>query len=126
MNKRAKLIGIAPQLVVEDVVKTAEYYRDVLGFSIINYSHDPPVYAMVQRDGFQIHFGKSESGAVNVNENYRTGTTDLIIWVPDIDDFFEELTSRKADIVEGIIKRVYGSREFTIRDCNGYKITVGD
>jgi hypothetical protein len=61
MSNTAKIIGTAPQLVVEDVIKTAEYYRDKLGFAIIDYFLDPPVYAMVHRDGFQIHFGKSDT-----------------------------------------------------------------
>jgi len=126
MENRAKLIGIAPQLVVRDVVKTAEYYRDVLGFRIIGYVLDPPVYAMVERDGFQVHFGKSDGPAVQTNEMLRKGTTDLIIWVPEIDAFYEELESRNADIAEGIVRRTYGSREFVIRDCDGHKILVGD
>ena len=126
MSEKAKLIGIAPQLVVHDVVKTAEYYRDVLGFNIIGYALDPPVYAMVERDGFQIHFGKSDGDSVHINEHARKGTTELIIWVPEIDLFFEELKNRNAIIVEGIVKRAYGSREFVIQDCDGHKILVGD
>ena len=126
MENNAKLIGIAPQLVVRDVVRTAEYYRDVLGFRIIGYVLDPPVYAMVERDGFQVHFGKSGGPDVQTNEMLRKGTTDLIIWVPEIDAFYEELKSRNADIAEGIVRRVYGSREFVIRDCDGHKILVGD
>ena len=117
MHPRPKLIGIAPQLVVTDIVKTAEYYRDTLGFRIIDYFLDPPVYAMVERDGIQIHFAKSDSGSINANEDLRKETTDFIIWVPEIDLFFQELKSRHADIVEAIVKRVYGSREFIIRDC---------
>ncbi|WP_256386726.1 hypothetical protein [Flavobacterium psychrotrophum] len=39
----AKIIGSAPQLLVKNVVLTAEYYRDVLGFSVIGYALDPPV-----------------------------------------------------------------------------------
>ncbi|MEE1945183.1 VOC family protein [Pedobacter sp. KR3-3] len=58
--KKARLIGIAPQLVVNDVVKTAAYYGDVLGFNLIGYFLDPPVYAMVERDGFQLHFAKAD------------------------------------------------------------------
>ena len=126
MENRPKMIGIAPQIVVPDVTKTAEYYRDVLGFRIIGYFLNPPVYAMVEKDGVQIHFAKSDSTEVNVNEYIRKGTTDFIIWVPEIDAFFEELNSRGADIVEGIVKRVYGSREFIVRDCNGHKILFGD
>ena len=122
----ARLIGIAPQLVVPDVVQTAEYYRDVLGFSILDYFLDPPVYAMVQRDGFQIHFGKADGETIKTNEQVRKIGTDFIIWVPEIDQFYEELKSRNADIVDGIVTRVYGSREFVIRDCNGFRITVGD
>jgi len=36
-----KVIGIAPQIIVPDVVKTAEYYRDILGFTLIGYFMDP-------------------------------------------------------------------------------------
>lgn len=124
---RPKLIGIAPQLIVPDVVQTAEYYRDVLGFEIIGYFLEPPVYAMVKRDEFQIHFGKADADfEINKNAYYKKGCTDLIIWVPEIDAFYEELRSRNAIIFQEITKRVYGSREFIIQDCNGYLITVGD
>lgn len=124
--ERAKLIGIAPQLVVKDVVKTAEYYRDVLGFSTIGYFLDPPVYAMVERDGFQLHFAKADADDFPINEQYRKASADLIIWVPQIDLFYEEVQAKNAEIVEGIVQRVYGSREFIIKDCDGHKILVGD
>ncbi|MGB4850227.1 MAG: VOC family protein [Saprospiraceae bacterium] len=121
-----KLIGIAPQLVVRDVVKTAEYYRDILGFTIIDYFLDPPVYAMVQRDGFRIHFGKSNIDSIQINEEIRKGTSDFIIWVPEIDSFYSELIAKGADIIGGIVKRIYGGREFVIRDCDGHQILVGE
>lgn len=123
---KAKLTGIAPQLIVRDVVRTAEYYRDILGFSIIGYFLDPPVYAMVERDGFQVHFGKADEKEIKTNEHFRKVAYDFIIWVPEIDKFFEEIKSRNAEITEGIVKRVYGSREFVIRDCDGHKILVAD
>jgi catechol-2,3-dioxygenase len=41
MAQKAKPLGIAPQLVVKDVVQTAEYYRDVLGFSVLGYFWEP-------------------------------------------------------------------------------------
>ncbi len=124
--QRAKLIGIAPQLVVNDVVKTAEYYRDVFGFNIIDYFMDPPVYAMVERDGFQIHFAKADTEEIKKNVDFRKFSRDLIIWVPEIDNFFQELKSRNAIIVEEITRRVYGSREFVVQDCDGHTILIGD
>ena len=57
-----KLKQIAPQFVVPDVVTTAEYYRDALGFTILGYYPDPPVYAIVRRDNVEIHLGTGDEG----------------------------------------------------------------
>jgi predicted enzyme related to lactoylglutathione lyase len=122
---KAKLIGIAPQLVVHDVVKAAEYYCNVLGFTLINYFMDPPVYAMVKRDGCQLHFGKADGDTVHPNSQVRGISTDFVIWVPEIEAFFEEVKAKGADIEQQIVMRSYG-REFIIRDCNGYRIMVCD
>lgn len=124
--QRAKLIGIAPQLVVPDVKKTAEYYKHTLGFTILGLVADPPLYAMVERDGFQVHFAKSDTQEIKKNKDYRSISHDFIIWVPEIDAFFEELKSKNAKILEGIVKRAYGSREFVIEDCDGHIILIGD
>ena len=43
-KSKARLKMISPQLVVPDVVEAAEYYRDVLGFQILGYFYQPPVY----------------------------------------------------------------------------------
>ena len=126
MKRKPSVIGIAPQLLVQDVVKTAEYYRDKLGFHIMGYFLKPPAYAMVVRDGFQIHFGRSDSGESNSNSRQHAIISDFIIWVPEIHMFYEEIKANGVDIVQDIVKRIYGSREFVFRDCNGYKVTVGD
>ena len=113
--------------VVPDVVKTAEYYRDVLGFSIIGYFLDPPVYAMVRRDEVEIHFGKSDSGDIHTNQSIRKGLgTDVYIIVADIEGVYAKLAAAGANIVQPPVKRVYGSIEFEILDCDGHKITFGD
>ncbi len=49
-----------------------------------------------------------------------------VLWVPELDAFFEELQTRGVYVVQGIVKRVYGRREFFVRDCNGYKIILWD
>lgn len=112
---------IAPQLVVSDVVKTAEYYHDVFGFKILGYFAEPPVYAIVERDGVEMHFGKNEATGIS-NAEVRSGSFDVYIWVSDIDALFEELTASGAEIVEGPVKRVYESTEIVVRDCNGFTL----
>jgi catechol 2,3-dioxygenase-like lactoylglutathione lyase family enzyme len=118
-----KLKSIAPQFVVPDVVKTAEFYRDELGFAILGYFADPPVFAMVARDGVEIHFGKADGDHVQVNESVRRGLgTDAYIWVTDIDALFQEMSARDVEILEGPVKRIYECTEVVIRDCNGFQL----
>lgn len=113
--------SVAPQLVVKDVVDTAEYYRDVFGFKILGYFGEPPIYSIVQRDGVEIHLGRSDEGGVS-NATVRSGSFDLYLWVSDIDAIVGELTTAGADIVEGPVKRIYNSIEVVVRDRNGYML----
>lgn len=127
MNTPLKLKKVAPQFVVTDVVKTAEYYRDQLGFTILGYFKDPPVYAMVARDEVEIHFGKADTDTIQINETVRRGLgTDAYIWVSDINGLFEELSAKDVEIVEGPVKQIYGSTEVVIKDCNGFQLVFGD
>ena len=119
MESRALLKSVAPQLVVEDVVATAEHYRDVLGFEINGYWAQPPVYAIVSRGGVEIHFGRSEQNGTS-NSAVRSGSFDLYIWVDDIERLCGELEAAGAIIVEGPVKRVYESTEVVVKDLNGY------
>ena len=119
---------IAPQLVVPDVVETAEYYRDELGFKILGYFAEPPVYAMVARDDVEIHFGKGDGDRIQVNETVRKGIgSDVYIWVSDINELYRELAARDGvEVLEGPVKRIYESTEVVIRDINGFSIVFGD
>ena len=124
-SRSAILKSIAPQLVVIDVVKTAEYYRDMLGFTILGYVAEPPVYSMIQRDSVEIHFGKAEASGTS-NSEVRSGSFDVYIWVSDINAIFEELTAAGADILEGPVKRIYESTEIVVKDCNGFILVFAD
>ena len=64
IKAKAKYKSICPHFVAPDVVASAEYYRDVLGFKILSYFLDPLVFAVVARDDVVIHFGKSDNRAL--------------------------------------------------------------
>lgn len=126
MKPKAEFIQLSPQLVVADVVKTAEYYRDVLGFKILGYWHNPPVFAMVARGSAEIQLGLADDASRPQVSNcvQRKDGLDLYIRVSDAKALLEELTG-KVEIVEPLCKQVYGMIEFAIRDCNGFKIVFG-
>lgn len=123
---KAKIIGTAPQLLVKDVEKTVEFYKEKLSFELIGLVGNPPIYGMVKRDNFQIHFAHSQSGDISTNRSSFTPCCDFILWIPEIDDFYEELKLKEVNIIEEITKRVYGSREFIFQDIDGHHILVGD
>jgi catechol 2,3-dioxygenase-like lactoylglutathione lyase family enzyme len=120
----AKLTAICPQFIVPDVVATAEYYRDVLGFKILGYFLDPPVFVMVARDAAEIHFGKIDAGTdPSPNLERRKGLgIDAYIWVNDLHAFHAELKDRGAKIIEGPVQRVYKCLELVVEDLNGFRL----
>jgi catechol 2,3-dioxygenase-like lactoylglutathione lyase family enzyme len=119
--------GIAPQFVVPDVVATAEFYRDKLGFELLGYFLDPPVYAMVRRDSAEIHFGTADGNRIQINESVRKGMgTDAYIFVTDVNALYEEFRNRGVEIAEGPVKRIYDCTEITVKDCNGFQLVFGE
>ena len=122
-----------PQFTVPDVVRTAEYYRDVLGFEITGYwngeragleTDPPPVFGIVRRDRVQVFFNRADAASV------RTGRAedayDAYLRVSGVNALFEELRARGAEIVDGPEDRVYGQHELVVRDCNGLVLAFGE
>ena len=122
---KAAAVGrmISPQFVVADVVAAAEYYRSVLGFRILGYFLDPPVYAIVARDSIEIHFGKTDTGfAASPNIRRREGSLDAYIWGNDLDPLHPELKERGTKIVEAPATRVYKCYEMVVEDNLGFRL----
>lgn len=118
-----RLTTISPQFVVPDVIAAAEYYRDVLGFRILGYFLDPPVFAMVARDTAEIHFGKADDGAGPSPNSSRRGIgLDAYIWVNDLDSLHAELKARGAEIIEAPVLRVYKCYEMVVEDNFGFRL----
>jgi catechol 2,3-dioxygenase-like lactoylglutathione lyase family enzyme len=120
----ARLTMVSPQFIVPDVVAAAEYYRDVLGFRILSYFLDPPVFAIVARDAVEIHFGKADHGAPpSPNVLRRRGLgLDAYIWVNDLDRLHAELQGRDAKIIEAPVVRVYQCYEMVVEDNFGFRL----
>ena len=122
----SRLKGIAPQFVVADVVRAAEHYRDALGFTIVDYFGDPPVFAIVRRDGVEIHLGKRDTGNTVPNRTVCGDGLDAYIWVEDLDALTHDLRARRAKILEGPVSRKYGMRELIVEDDSGYRLAFGE
>ena len=122
-----------PQFTVPDVVQTAEYYRDVLGFEVLGYwdgeqvsleAQPPPVFGIVRRDAVQLFFSRARGGEVRTGRT--EGACDAYIQVTAVDSLAAELRGRGADILDGPEDRIYKQRELVIRDCNGLVLVFAE
>lgn len=128
------LESATPCFAVPDVVRTAEYYRDVLGFEILGYwngqqvtqeAQSAPVFGIVRRDAVQVFFSLAER-ANGTRPPRPAGACDAYIQVKAVDALAEELRRRGAEILDGPVDRVYRQREIEVRDCNGFALVFAE
>jgi hypothetical protein len=101
---------VAPYFLVADVFATAEFYRDVLGFTFNQFFGDPPSFTIVERNEVRIMFRQvrpPKAGVARSNRSVMGETFDAYIYVSDVDKLAAELRAKQADIVEGPINRIY-------------------
>jgi predicted enzyme related to lactoylglutathione lyase len=119
---------VAPYFIVDDVVTTANYYRDVLGFSYERFWGEPACFAMVFRSGLVIMLSQFEQVGVmrpNRTVDPEGGAWDAYVWIGDADALHAEFKGKGAEIVRPPKDQMYGCRDFEIDDCNGYRLCFG-
>ena len=120
--------SIAPYFIVDDVVATANYYRDKLGFGYERLWGEPPCFCMVRRNGVIIMLGQLEkSGVVRPNRvvDPEGAAWDAYIWVDNADTLSAEFKSKGVLIAREVCDQPYGCRDFEIDDSNGYRLCFG-
>lgn len=120
--------SVAPYFIVDDVVATANYYRDKLGFHYEKFWGDPPAFAMVMRKGAVLMLSQFETrGLMRPNGAAMPDgdAWDAYVWVDGVDDLAAEFTSRGVTLARGLCDQPYGCRDFDVIDCNGYRICFG-
>jgi predicted enzyme related to lactoylglutathione lyase len=120
--------SIAPYFIVDDVVTTANYYRDKLGFHYERFWGDPPCFCMVTRNGIVIMLAQLEvTGVMRPNRRVdpEGGAWDAYIWVDNADGLNAEFKTKGVRITRDIENQPYGCRDFDVEDCNGYRLCFG-
>ena len=105
-----------PVVPVEDFPAAVAFYRDTLGFTA---TFEQGAYGGVERDGLELHLDAADpttrkgSGAVTVRIN-----------VAGIDSFYAEVEpSGAVDPNEPLETKPWGTRQFSVRDTAGNRIT---
>jgi catechol 2,3-dioxygenase-like lactoylglutathione lyase family enzyme len=120
------LTGHATVLLVDDVRRALDYYRDRLGFEVSEYERIAEHYGYASRDGCHVHFACWEGVAPRPNsEVVPPDMFDVYVYVDDVEAFHSELVERGADLLHGPVDQGYGLREVRVRDPHGYILAFG-
>jgi predicted enzyme related to lactoylglutathione lyase len=121
-----RLKGHATVLLVEDVHRSAAYYRDRLGFEVGHYDANPSHYAQAERDGCFVHFAHFDGAVPRPNaQEVPPDMFDAYFWVDDVDALHDELAGRGADIHDAPALQEYGLYDFRVTDPDGYVLAFG-
>ena len=120
--KTKKFTRSNPHLPVIDLRQTLDYYRDTLGF----YEEwtEGKIDGGIRRDDMRMIFGEDPEHTRQINSN--TSRLNLMWFVDNIDEVYEEYQERGIEIVNPLTTYSYGLREFAFIDINGYYIRVAE
>jgi uncharacterized glyoxalase superfamily protein PhnB len=122
-----KFYGAAPYFIVDDVLKSAEFYRDKLGFEFNRFWGDPPQFVIVRRDSVSIML-KSVGSTGHSRPNHLVNPNscwDAYIRVKDANALYDELRARGVKIIREIEDTEYNCRDFDVEDNSGYILGFG-
>jgi predicted enzyme related to lactoylglutathione lyase len=123
---KPRIVGSAPILLVEDVVASADYYRDKVGFSYERFWGEPPRFCILWRDNYHLMLSQvDDSKSITPHYKIVENMWNVYFWVSDADALYDELKSRGAKIDYELCDQPYGCREFGIQDLDGYDIAFG-
>ncbi|MCB0400991.1 MAG: VOC family protein [Flavobacteriales bacterium] len=125
------LKSLTPNLMVNDVEETIEFYTDMLGFTLLMTVPETGKldWAMVKRNEVVIMFQSKKSLSSELprlaGEKPGGGLT-FYIKVDRITEVHEELFNNGVEIIADLESTFYNTIEFSIVDCNGYVLTFSE
>ena len=120
----ARLTGIAPQFLVDDIEIAIAYYRDRLGFAV-DFTYDS-FYAGVSRDGLAIHLKQASKLAGDRVHRRQNEHLDAYVAVVGVETLHQELQIRGARITKPIGKRPWACIDFYVEDADGYVLCFSE
>lgn len=125
------LNSLTPNLMVNDVEETIEYYTDILGFTLLKTVPEKgnPDWAMVKRNDVVLMFQSVKSlkdELPKLKSQKPGGGLTFYIKVDRITELHEELVDNEVEIISDLESTFYDTIEFSIIDNNGYVLTFSE
>jgi uncharacterized glyoxalase superfamily protein PhnB len=117
----SRIIGSRSVLAVRDLHASTEYYTRVLGFS-----RDPVAaagWSFLTKDDFAVMLGECPGAkpAADLGDHSYF----VYLYVDGLDQYYEEVAARGAEILSTPADKPWGLREFGLRTPDGHRLTCG-
>lgn len=121
---------ITTNLMVDSVNETAQFYKDVFGFEILDKVPDSGelAFAIIGRDSVQLMLQTVKSLGDDVpylSSKDIGGSFTLFIVVEGVDEIYEK-AKEHCEILVDMKITFYDMKEFTVKDNNGYVLTFAE
>ena len=118
----ARIVGSRCVLAVRNLKASTQYYIDVLGFR--RDPIDADGWSFLTRDTFKLMLGEcpNEKPASELGDHSYF----VYLTVDGLDQFYQEVSVRGADVTSKPEDKPWGLREFGLRTPDGHRITCGE
>jgi len=111
-----KIESVIPILYSDDVARSIKYYTEVLGFEEHWTWDEPPTFGGVVDGDTTIFFCKGNQG--------HKGTW-LAINVNNVDEYYEVIKAKNAEIISPPDTKPWSMREMLVKDPDGHILRIG-
>jgi len=117
----SKITGSRYVLAVNNLVTSAAFYKNKLGFQTLWEEGD---WHFLIRDDIKIMLGEcpNDKPASEINSHSYFAYLE----VDNIDMLYKEYQSKGVEVLSSIENKPWGQREFSIRTIDGHRITFGE
>jgi catechol 2,3-dioxygenase-like lactoylglutathione lyase family enzyme len=119
---KATIVGAEPQLLVTDIARSCEFFREKLGFRLVFSYGKPAYYAQVGRDAARLNLRWVERPVIESAVRDRQGLLSVSMTVATADEIkllFLEFHSAGVAFQQTLKKQPWGAKNFIVKDPDG-------
>ncbi len=120
-----RLRGVMPTMTVDDLHASIAFYRDVLGFVVVDeMMHEGEMLGAALRAGVvEILIGQDDWGQGR-DRKKGVGMRLYCTTVQDVDRLAADIVARGGELATEPKDQSWGARDFSVVDPDGFKITI--
>ncbi|MDL4839883.1 VOC family protein [Aquibacillus rhizosphaerae] len=109
----------------QDIIKTANFYEQKMGFTAVHYLNGNEPHICLYRDTTEIILTKTNGQKVIPNRDLYGYGYDAYFITKNQKKLQEELLNSNVNIVRSLVNTDYNNKEFVVEDIDGRWIAFG-